>query len=169
MTFSENMCDKYSNPLYCYFNTIGFKTWSVISIILLLLLYLLKLNKKIIHIFLCVIILNSIIGSLLFNFLARDKILETFKLTPISLSLLDILVHIIPLILIFLFHNAPKLNIYEIIKAITMIGILFLSYNYIFDINQIYMSFSIVKLPKYIIIPLYLILFSLLLFFMNYY
>ena len=85
MTFSENMCGKYSNPLYCYINTIGFKTWSVISIILLLLLYLLKLNKKIIHIFLCVIILNSIIGSLLFNFLARDKILETFKLTPISL------------------------------------------------------------------------------------
>lgn len=167
--FSENMCEKYSHPLYCYIDKIGLKTWSKISIILLIILYLLNFNKKVIHVFLCVIILNSIIGSLLFNILSRNKIIEIFKLSHMSLSLLDILTHIIPLILIFWFHKTPKLSISEIIKAITIIGILFLLYNYIFDINQIYMSFSIVKLPKYIVIPLYLILFSLLLFFMNSY
>ena len=167
--FSENMCEKYSNPLYCYFDTTGLKTWSIISIILLLILYLLNFNKKVIHVFLCIIILNSIIGSLLFNILARNKIVEIFKLSHVSLSLLDMLIHIIPLILIFWFHKTPKLSISELIKAITIIGILFLLYNYIFDINQLYISLSIVKLPKYIVISLYLILFSLLLFFMNYY
>lgn len=169
MEFSENICDKYSNPVYCYINIIGIKTWSVISIILLLLLYLLKFNKKILHIWLCVIILNSINGFLLLNFLAREKILETFKLTPISLTLIDLLTHVIPLILILLYHKIPKLTILEIIKGITIVGTLFVLYNVIFDIDDIYISFSIIKLSKYIVVPLYIILFSLILIFMNYY
>ena len=149
-------CNDNDNPILCYFTKYLPKTWSIWSIAILLLFIVLNLNKKIIFFALCAVILNSIFGFILIQFMARKNIMEIFNISYPVLIFYDILVHIIPLILIFKYYSPPKISKKELITGFIILSASLLLYDKIIGIDKIYLSISTLKLSKIIHILLYL-------------
>lgn len=150
-------CKNSDNPIFCYVTKYAPKTWSAWSIIILILSVILKVNKKIIFFILCAVILNSIMGFILIQFLAREKIMKTFNISYPLLTLYDILIHIIPLYAIFKYYSPPKISHKETMIGFITLAIAFLTYDKIMNIDKMYLSVSILKLHKTIHIIFYLI------------
>jgi len=150
-------CNNSDNSIFCYVTKYAPKTWSAWSIIILILSVILKVNKKIIFFILCAVILNSIMGFILIQFLAREKIMKTFNISYPLLTLYDILIHIIPLYAIFKYYSPPKISHKETMIGFITLAIAFLTYDKIMNIDKMYLSVSILKLHKTIHIIFYLI------------
>jgi len=154
-----DVCKKYNNNATCYVNY-TLRTWSVLTILTLIALYFLNVDKKLMHIFICVLMLNSILGSLLLNVLVREKILEIFGISYPILLLFDAVIHILPFLLIYTYYTPPKLSANEIISGILLISALFLIYDKVIGLKNVYISISIIKPPTEFAIGLYLFLYS---------
>tara|TARA_Y100000389_G_C17461768_1_gene522307 strand:- start:3567 stop:4091 length:525 start_codon:yes stop_codon:yes gene_type:complete len=150
-------CKKSDNTIFCYVTKYAPKTWSAWSIIVLILSVILKVNKKIIFFILCAVILNSIMGFILIQFLAKEKLMKTFNISYPLLTFYDIIIHIIPLFVIFKYYSPPKISNKEIIIGFITLSIAFLTYDKIMNIDKMYLSVSILKLHKTIHITFYLL------------
>ena len=150
-------CKSTDNSIFCYVTKYAPKTWSAWSIIILILAVLLKVNKKIIFFILCAIIINSILGFILIQLLAGEKIMKIFNISYPSLTLYNILIHIIPLYLILKYYSPPsKMSNKEIIIGFISLAIAFLTYDKIMNVEKMYLSLSILNLNKTISIIFYL-------------
>tara|TARA_B100001029_G_C15021771_1_gene431020 strand:+ start:600 stop:1124 length:525 start_codon:yes stop_codon:yes gene_type:complete len=149
-------CKENDNSIICYITKYAPKTWSVWSIILLLLSVVLKVNKKIIFFMLCAVILNSIMGFILIQFLAKKKLMKIFNISYPLLTFYDILVHIIPLFMIFKYYTPPKITTFELSLGFIVLSSMFLIYDNIMDIEKMYLSVSILKFSKPVNIIFYL-------------
>lgn len=155
-------CKENDNSIICYITKYAPKTWSVWSIILLLLSIVLKVNKKVIFFILCTVILNSILGFILIQFFAKKKLMKIFNISYPLLTFYDILVHIIPLFMIFKYYIPPKITTFELSLGFIVLSTMFLIYDNIMDIEKMYLSVNILKFSKQVNIIFYLFCYLLL-------
>lgn len=137
-------CEGYDKRL-CYLLKYAPFTWTVLSLNALILSYVLKMNKKIIFYITCAVILNSILGIVWTEFLGKDKLMKTFKLSSKSILFYDIMIHLIPLCLILKNYSAPKISLYENIMAVIIFSIFVVLYDNILSIKKMYLSVKLLK------------------------
>jgi len=149
-------CKNNEDSIICYITKYAPKTWSLWLIIFLILSYVLKANKKIKYFIICAVILNSIMGFILIQLLAKKKLMKIFNISEPLLNFYDILVHIIPLFIIFKYYTPPKITTIEILFGFFILSSMFLIYDSIMDIQKMYISTNIIKLSKPVNIIFYL-------------
>lgn len=138
-------CEGLNDKRLCYLLKYAPLTWTNLSLVALVLSYLLKMNNKMKYFITCSVILNSILGVVWTEFLGKDKLMNLFNLSNISVMFYDTLIHLIPLYLILKNYSPPKISLYENIMAIIIFSILVVLYDNVLGINKMYLSVRLLK------------------------
>ena len=138
-------CEDYEDKRLCYLLKYAPLTWTNLSLVALVLSYVLKMNNKMKYYITCSVILNSVLGFIWTEFLGKDKLMNLFNLSNISVLVYDTLIHLIPLYLILKNYSPPKISLYENMMAIIIFSILVVLYDNVLGINKMYLSVRLLK------------------------